>query len=71
MPVDHKFGVKILAKFNLLNAINLAASMDPNAEQQLIDPDGQTRAKVNQLVTGFMREFNAGNDFMTRMLSNR
>lgn len=56
-PVDKDIGLRDLARRNLLNAIYTATANDPNAADHLFDPTGELRFKVNQLMSGFNRDF--------------
>lgn len=57
LHIDPKFGVKDLAKRQLLDAMYMFASNIPDDEFQMDDPSGLLRYQVNQLTNGFIQEY--------------
>lgn len=63
IPLDRDIDLRDYARRNLLGAIYTATANDPNAVHNLIDPTGELRFKVNQLMNGYIRDFGMDDDF--------
>lgn len=67
-PINFEFGMKDLARRHILDAIYTATANNPNAADHLIDPNGEMRFKVNQLMSGFIRDFGMDDDLEEKIL---
>lgn len=55
-PITSEYGVRNLARRQILDTIYNAVAYNPDAEHHLNDPDGVISIRVNQLMNGFNRE---------------
>lgn len=55
--LDMNVGIKDLTQRQLLHAIYTATANDLNAADHLIDPTGELKFKVNQLMNSFIRHY--------------
>lgn len=56
-----------MTKRQLLDVIYNAVVNDPNADVHLVDPSGQLRYRVNQLMSGLSRDYELDDDFIDKV----